>query len=324
MKNSGIEIVGDVVHDGSPEQYIVVGVNRGGTSAVAKSLAALGIPAGEDFNDINYEDRRLAGQYRSGNWAEFKKSVTDYQTRYQRFAWKLPDSNRRLAKVASYFANPFFIFIYRDICAIAQRKQMTLGEETFEAMEESLDGYRRILKFVRRQRPVALHVSYEKMLVEPEAFARGLCAFCGFEPSEETLQRVVGGIEPSPARYVEWAEVTRQVGELKRHGYDGHLDSVTSTQVSGWLLKQGDDAPVRAELLVGGCKVAEILCDEMRDDLVAAGRSRTGRAGFRLDVKAGIIQPGAEVIVRPVGVTAYISYQHGYGSAAMEGTRVTS
>jgi len=89
MKNSGFKTSGNIKHTGKKEQYIVIGVGRGGTSAIAASLNTLGITLSGDFNEPIYEDIEMAKAFRSRDWRSFKRLIASYEAKYQKFAWKL-------------------------------------------------------------------------------------------------------------------------------------------------------------------------------------------------------------------------------------------
>ena len=128
-QNSGFKTIGDVQHSAKSEQYIVVGVGRGGTTAVAASLHVLGVTVGElgkTFSEDNYENFEMSRAFRSRDWRGLQKLITTYEEQYSKFAWKLPDSNEQLPRIHRYFSNPYYIFVYRDLFAIANRKNITL------------------------------------------------------------------------------------------------------------------------------------------------------------------------------------------------------
>ena len=63
---------------------IVVGVNRGGTSAVAATLNAIDVPLGESWHEPIYEDLDLADAFRTSNWKKFKDIVDTLNMRILR------------------------------------------------------------------------------------------------------------------------------------------------------------------------------------------------------------------------------------------------
>lgn len=286
---------------GKHRQFIVVGVQRGGTSAIAAALQALGISLGDNYHSPIYEDLEMAKAFRSGNWKKLQQLIMAYEQEYQQFAWKLPDSNSKLARISRLFSNPSFIFVYRDICAIANRKQSVQNVTLVEAMKSSLTAYNRIVKFVEKNDYPALHISYEKLLQDTQGHLRQIADFCDIDVTGGLIDQASRAIEASPKIYTQWVDISRQIYLLNKAGFDGYIDKVSENLVSGWFLQKGSDQPVTVELLVNDHWVADFLCEEFRGDLITAEKSVTGKAGFRIPVPKGTLARSDTVSVRPKG-----------------------
>lgn len=104
MSNTGIMTLGSSVT--SDTKYgtaiIVVGVSRGGTSAISASLQALGISMGAKFHTPIYEDLALAESFRAKDWRQLKIIIKEYEASNKIFGWKLPDSHRHLDRIYKY------------------------------------------------------------------------------------------------------------------------------------------------------------------------------------------------------------------------------
>lgn len=308
MNNSGFQTTGSITHDPNRrEQYIVVGVNRGGTSAIAASLHALGLELGENVHETTFEHIDLAQAVRSRKWRHFKELIADAERSSAKFAWKFPSSNMHLKKVHSYFSNPYYIFVYRDLFAIANRKSVTLDLDMTDALQENLDAYQRIVSFVKRYKPRALHVSYEKLLLNPREYALALAGFCDVEPTEERLERISATIEVSPESYNRWCRRTRSSRLFREEGYDGCVDHLGPDAVSGWIVRTGRDVPLQVELFVNDTLIGEYCCDLHRPDLITAGKSTSGRAGFRIALPKGCLNSGDRVDIWPKDAKAPLS-----------------
>ncbi|WP_428033463.1 sulfotransferase [Amphritea sp.] len=282
-------------------QFIVVGVQRGGTSAIAASLKALGVSLGDNFHEPIYEDIGMAEAFRAGNWKKLQKLIVAYEQKYVLFAWKLPDSNSKLTRVSKLFSNPSFIFVYRDIFAIAKRKKTVHDTDISAAMSSSLSAYNRILKFVDKSHYPALHISYEKLLQDKQGHLKELAAFCHLEASEDLIERACKSIEASPRSYTQWVEISRQIIALNKAGFDGYIDHVSESLISGWMLKSGSDQPVTLELFVNDKLITEFLCDTFRGDLITAAKSNTGNAGFSIPLPEGTLKKSDRISLKPTG-----------------------
>ncbi len=138
LENSGFKISGAPTGDGGPVAIIVVGLSRGGTSAIAASLHALGIHMGDSLHQPNFEDVKLARAFREREWREVKTIIHKYESEHVRFAWKLPDIYWQLSRIHKYCSNPRYIFVYRDIFAIAQRRELVRQIDTMTSMKDCI------------------------------------------------------------------------------------------------------------------------------------------------------------------------------------------
>lgn len=287
--------------DNQRRQFIVVGVQRGGTSAIASALQALGISLGNNFHEPIYEDLDMAAAFRAKNWKKLKKLIAAHELKHPQFAWKLPDSNTQLRKVSKLFSNPSFIYIYRDIFAIASRKQTVSDIELIEAMRTGLSAYNRIIKFSDKYDYPALHISYEKLLLEKKTQLIKLASFCDIQASEDLINQVSEAIEPSPQRYNQWVDISRQITTLSEAGYDGFIDNISTNRVSGWIVNKSSDSPISADLFINNQFITDLVCDEFRGDLIAAGKSITGNAGFNIELPNVTLNTGDHIKLQPKG-----------------------
>jgi len=307
MINSGFKTTGSIKHTKSPEQYIVVGVGRGGTSAIAASLHTLGVTLGDNFNAPNFEDTQMSEAFRARKWRNLKQLIKESESKHSKFAWKLPDSNKQLNRINRYFSNPYYIFVYRDIFAIANRKNLAKNDDLLTAMQTSLASYSRIIKFIKKNKINALHISYEKLLQNKDEYAQELALFCDIPASEELLQKVSDIIEPSPDNYLSWVETSLQVTKLKQSGYDGYIDLISEESISGWMLQINNKAAVTAELLINDECHLEFKCDNFRQDLIDAKKSTTGNAGFIIPLNTGSIKNNDLISIRIKGSNSCLS-----------------
>lgn len=306
MKNTGIEILGASITNDHSASIIVVGLGRGGTSAIAASLNALGINMGENFHTPIYEDLDLAKALRLKDWRQLKNLIKNYESTHAIFGWKLPDSHEHLERIYKYFSNPYFIFVYKDIFAISLRRNMVHGKDIFKNMSDSLQGYQKILSFIQKRNPNALHVSYEKMIANKEEYAESLARFCGVTINHEVKSKVIQSIGDGRHHYDVWAGANRQRTLLKTHGYDGCVDETTSTHIRGWLVNLQSEAPVTLELLVNNATIKQTLCNSPRDDLIRALVSSTGKAGFKIDISELTIASSDTISLRVKGTQCVI------------------
>ena len=284
---------------------IVVGINRGGTSAVAATLDALGVFLGQRAAVPNFEDALLADALRQKDWGRFRAVVAQYEAEHAVFAWKHPDSRRHLWRLHRYFANPRYVFVYRDIFAIANRKRLVHQRGVLASMAASLWDYAKILFFIQAVKPYALHVSYEKLLTNRESFVEALAAFCDRTVDAAELSRIRERISPSPTAYLQWSDRSRQMLALEKHGYKGLAEEVTATTVAGWAFQVGRAEAAVVEVFVNGICRGRAVADRFAERLShVAGDLRKGAIRFEFTWGATPLTPGDSVDVRFEG-TAY-------------------
>ena len=153
---------------------VIVGINRGGTSAVAASIDALGIFSGNDSFSPVFEDRDLSNAFRKRDWKNFRTIANQYASEHDVYAWKLLDARYQLKKIEKQLGEVRFIFVFRDIYAISLRKQKSLNEPVIDNLSDSLESYKKIIKFAEKNFENHLFVSYEKLLTAPETYAANL------------------------------------------------------------------------------------------------------------------------------------------------------
>ncbi len=193
--------------------YIVVGLARGGTSSIASALHALGIFMGDLARPPNYEDRKLIASIPAANrlslkrrdWTDFEATLRQYDLQHDWWGFKYPSLHTDLEKVHQLLRNPRYIFIYRDVLAISSRRsQIFPDHDHFRFMRDYLNKYAQIVRFAEKNAFPALHVSYEKMLTNTDAFSRALCEFCNVPVSLENSKTISCVITPSPEKYTAW------------------------------------------------------------------------------------------------------------------------
>ncbi|MEN9503720.1 MAG: hypothetical protein RI964_3005 [Pseudomonadota bacterium] len=301
LANSGFQIMGSPVSNDKPSSIVVVGLNRGGTSAIAASLHAMGVALGKAYNEPIYEDIQLARAVRAKDWLLVKLILKQYEQDYAKFAWKLPDNYKYLERIHKYLSNPYYIFIYRDIFARSLRHSLVYESDIVNAMRSGLEGYEKIVKFFNGKKLNALHVSYEKMLNNREEFAQALLDFCGVEHQPEIMQRIIDVTSPYPASYTNWAMGHKQKKILNEHAFDGWIDGFEQHNLSGWMVKMGSPQlePLRIHVFINDVLWGTFLADYYRQDILDIGLSSNGKAGFLINCESAALKARDTITVRP-------------------------
>ena len=296
MFNSGVKCSAATA-DETAFTVVVLGLNRGGTSAIAQVLTLLGLPMGRHAPAPVYEDRALADAFRAKNWRLLSQLLQAYQAELGCFGWKLPESFTQLPRIERSCLNPRYVVVYRDIFAIANRQEQVGLHDCSSAMVRSLAGYQTIVEFVAKSRRPVLHLSYEKLLHHPEVAVRALLDFCQLTADETHIAAAIAAFQPSPASYLRWVSQTQSSKALSQQGYLGYLDAVSAQRITGWVVQNASPRHVEVQLYINGNWQQTTTANIYRPDVQHAGHSPNGLAGYMF-TPAQPLQPKDQVSVR--------------------------
>lgn len=178
-----------------PRTYCVLGVPRGGTTMVAGMLQKLGIFMGQQMTPDREDSEFITHR---GNFGIFtvrndpaqasylKRIAAVIATRNQRqsvWGWKDPIAVFYLPAIVPLLRNPHYVFITRDLGAVAQREVAEAGtpdgEHLLAQMRRISVSNSMIVEFITTTRAPTLMISYERALSRPEAVAEAMLAFTG-------------------------------------------------------------------------------------------------------------------------------------------------
>lgn len=277
LKNTGFVITGKCEVSNANRAIIIVGLPRGGTSAVAQAVHTLGVFSGNKIDPVNFEDLEMAVAYRAKDKKRLNELIKEREEQSV-FAWKLPDIHNDLKKIHRLFSNPRYIFVYRDILALANRASQVHDRKLTDTLAASLNGYQSMVKFIRRYDPFVLNVSYEKMLIDPAGFVNAVVSFIDISVDEEVFEGAVSVITPSPEAYIEWSHRHQFSKRLEKLNIRAWVDMFDASKVSGWVVDRSSQAEIEVHL--DDQLIAKVVSNASRPDLVEAGISATGNVGF--------------------------------------------
>ncbi len=283
LVNNGLEVLNaEQLSSQPPVAIVVLGAARGGTSAVAACLDALGISMGRGALPPVYEDLELALAIEEGREAD-ARALIDERSTVSPWGYKRPGFSRYLPHYHAALGNVRYIAVFRDPLATALRAQLSSEADLLGTMRRTLDEYRRSQQFLRESGAPALLVSYEKLLENPAGFVDALADFCGCPEADR--ERAVASIEASPARYLD---------HTRNNKSRGRLDIVERRRVRGWAQYLTHRRQAEVAIEVNGQEVARLPADQYREDLAEMGISADGRCAFDLELQEPL-QPGDTV-----------------------------
>jgi hypothetical protein len=210
--SGGAEVrAGDPCQNRLPPRHVLVcGHARGGTTAVARALIALGFTTDDPNAFLESQTLRALSKKADGN--ELLSAIRNWKFRDERMFFKDPKlkSARALPLLAEMPAGVGFVFVFRDPLNVAIRNDALKETGLLSALEEAVKEYQKLLRAVEalKNREVLL-LSYEKLVVKPAAVIAGLASFLGVDDTQVIRTAVATIVTDCP-------DYRRNVSEWKR------------------------------------------------------------------------------------------------------------
>ena len=254
---------------------IVSGVARSGTSMVARVLQAAGVFMGDDMDEVVFEDSAFALLFERGEYDRTAMSelLRARNAAHPIWGFKRPHFHRYGADSVDQFRQPSVILTVRDPLAIAERNAIAEQHDIAGGLSAAVDDLRDLVSFAQELRCPTLLVSYEKAVSLPEHFVDRLLEFCGIAIPPTRRKALARLVEPNRPAYIGTA----------RRVFEGYVDSIEGTVLTGWAWQKGLPLPVPVTLLRDGNPVSEHMADRRRQDLVNAAIG-SGHHGFTIDL----------------------------------------
>ncbi|KQM64181.1 hypothetical protein ASE75_09255 [Sphingomonas sp. Leaf17] len=184
-----------------PRHMLVTGVGRGGTTAAACMIEALGFKA--EGANLYRESKHLFEYIRDGNGAAAAEHLKSWSTSEDRMFWKDP-------KIWVPTFDPFLSMIPDDIgVLVIVRDPLNIAARnaalrSADILAETLAAAKSTVKLVSRM-PVltkrsAIVMSYEKLMLNTAEVVNEIARYLGIT-SEEAIAKAITMIEPTPSFY---------------------------------------------------------------------------------------------------------------------------
>lgn len=290
LENKGFAFLNTKKVNTEKRQIVVIGTARGGTSLVAGALHNLGVFTGDKSNPPVFEDVLLSNAFENNELETAKSIVKRYSDEHFVWAWKRPAALNYLDKVEQVIPNPFYIFIFKDIFAIANRNSISMQADIGKGLQNALTDYSKIVDFVSHTDKPTMLVSAEKALQNKESFVNALIELNkNIVDLSENSQKAIDFIMPNPKEYLDITRNTKSIGSI---------DLLSCTRVKGWAKNVHNENPVHIDILIAGELKLRFLANDLRNDLIAKNLSRNGLCGFDVDISNLGLEPGIEVEVK--------------------------
>lgn len=259
-KNTGFAILNGDAASLPAKTVLVLGVGRGGTSMAAGTLSKLGVYMGDQLSS-RYQDSALLDCINRNDKKQAKKIIRERNEQHP--VWGI--KKLHLWRWDRLFREPVYVVIFRDLFATANRRSALFNVSLVTEMFKLLGLNFLLLVFLRLTKRPVLLASYEKALLYPEEFVKGLSSFLGLD-DQARIAEAVQFITPSPADYTT-SPVNYRKAAQESTDYLGYIEQVNTNQVSGWALSLSDAHPVIVELIVNGIPKQAIPAHLRRPDV---------------------------------------------------------
>jgi hypothetical protein len=268
---------------------VVSGIARSGTSMIARVLSRAGVYMGENLDDVVFEDSAFALMLETGSYdpSALARVVSARNAAYPVWGFKRPHLHQHGPDIVDSLRNPRVVLTVRDPVAIAERNAIAEQYDAVGGLDAAVTDLRDMLAFANRLRCPVLLVSYEKAVSMPEVFLDELLQFCGLVVPAAKREDLLRVVEPNRPEYI---------GQARRV-FEGYVDRIDGTVLSGWAWQKGVPLPVPITVLRDGVAVVDAMADHMREDLRRSAIG-DGRHGFQIDLADKGFTPESRVAVR--------------------------
>ena len=184
----------DASRTASQKTFPIIGIVRGGTTAVAGCMRKMGLNIGSNLPN-NLEDPDF-----SHGPSVNQELVAGRNAAHPVWGWKFPHGANYIERIFPRLRNPRFVVVTRDLAANGLAIAARHGDQSLEdALEISLKQTRKNHDLVLKLRQPTLMLSYEKLILKPEQTIAELAEFMDVELTEQLLEDVMGWV--TPGRY---------------------------------------------------------------------------------------------------------------------------
>jgi len=201
--NYGVACVGERanVFAGTQRTYVVLGVSRGGTSAISGLLSHFGVYMGRSGQAPLFENLKMNKALRGSN-EDVQQVVSKFNREHDVWGFKGNAIPQSYSEVSSMLRNPVYVVVFRDLLAIANRAMLSANRDILNIMNRQLKEYQRIIEFVNQRQNYFVLVSYEKLTAYPEAVVSRIARGVDIAPGSDQLSAATAFITPAPANYL--------------------------------------------------------------------------------------------------------------------------
>ena len=235
---------------------LVLGAPRGGTSAIAGALAAMGVYMGRGASAPVFESLALSNAIENDRKDQVNALIDEFNTDHDVWAYKRPGFTRFVNDFHGFFRNPVYLVILRDPVATASRSFISgrLKLNYLKKLRKVIAVYEGIVDFIESSGAPTLFISYEKLLQDPAGTLGSITQELGLSLSADDIARGARFVEPSPEHYLEVSRAER---------VDAAWDTFNQKSIAGWAryVNKTMTIPPQVTLFQGEQALATVSAD---------------------------------------------------------------
>jgi len=176
--------------------YVIFGLERGGTSAVAGAARALGLWMGDDLPGNNEDP-----DFHAKKLGDLRRAIKQRNAEHDVWGWKYPNIGVQLPPILKNLRNPYFILVHRDPVATALSRHKWDGPGLRRRIDVAIHEASAMsslnTSFALASRRPCLLISHERASTRPDALMDELADFLGVEhPTEPLRSKIHDYLEP--------------------------------------------------------------------------------------------------------------------------------
>ncbi len=172
-----------------PKTIMIAGLERGGTSATAAAVDALGIPIGHSC-DGHYESIEFkADPFFDESWSKMQERICALNATHNYWGTQVWANPAHICRLGCAMRNPHLILVFRDSVAVAQRRLKIggYGDSLQKVMAQILIGQFQLWGLSQTDQMPVLLISFERLRITPDIVVRHIADFLRLQPNEDSI-----------------------------------------------------------------------------------------------------------------------------------------
>ncbi len=174
---------------------LMMGIGRGGTSATAAVIDAIGVPMGastQPFETWEFKE----DLNNPPKWKSMLAKIVDLNSRHPKWGAQVWNNPSSAARIAAEVRNPYLLIVFRDLVALTERllsfpRETRSGKDILEQM--FMETTRLLVHLTTMSMPIMV-VSFERLRIQPAHIVPHIAAFMGMTPPDALLQEAVSRV----------------------------------------------------------------------------------------------------------------------------------